>query len=183
MKSHIIGVPILLISIVFFMQGCKGCSPSGIRDAAESREFYPSPPIEDLPPSRSQSGSNVVSMTPVGGVYQIPITINGHRMYFIFDTGASSITISLVEAMFLKRQGSLQNADILGQSEFMVADGSIHEGTIINLREVQIGNRTLNDVEALVIANQDAPLLLGQSALQSFGRVTIDYQRSLIIFD
>lgn len=40
-------------------------------------------------------------MTKVNGVYQIPVLVNGAQMFFIFDTGASIISISNVEASFL----------------------------------------------------------------------------------
>ena len=59
----------------------------------------------------------------------------------------------------------------------------ISEGTIINLTSVKIGNRVLNDVQACVIQVQNAPLLFGQSALQKFGKVSIDYDRNEITFE
>lgn len=104
-------------------------------------------------------------------------------MNFIFDTGASDITISEVEAVFLLRQGTLTNEDIMGTEYYRIADGSISEGTVINLKTVKIGNRTLHNVKASVIHNMQAPLLLGQSALAQFGRVSIDYDRKEIVFE
>ena len=129
------------------------------------------------------SSSNLIKMKPMGGVYEIPIKINGVAMNFIFDTGASSISISSTEALFLIKQGKILEQDILGSVNFSDATGRISEGTMINLREVQIGNRTLNNVEASVVHTIDAPLLLGQSALAEFGKVTIDYKNNTLSFE
>jgi aspartyl protease family protein len=104
-------------------------------------------------------------------------------MNFIFDTGASDITISATEAMFLYKQGTLQQEDILGTQQYQIADGSISEGTIINLRTVKIGKKTLKNVKASIVHNMEAPLLLGQSALAQFGKVSIDYNKNEITFD
>lgn len=126
---------------------------------------------------------NKVIMTPMGGVYEIPIKINGVNMDIIFDTGASNISISETEVRFLWKQGKLDEDDILGSMQFKDATGKISEGTVINLRAVQIGNRVINDVEASVVHNSQAPLLLGQSALARFGKVTIDYNKNILSFE
>ena len=123
-----------------------------------------------------------IKMRKNNGVYYVPIKVNGVDMEFIFDTGASDITISLVEAMFLYKQGTLTDEDIIGSQYYQTADGNIHEGTVINLKTVQIADKTLNNVRASVVDNMDAPLLLGQSALSKFGTVSIDYSNNTITF-
>lgn len=134
-------------------------------------------------PKSNWNVKSVVKMNKKYGVYEVPIEINGSKMFFIFDTGASDITISLTEATFLYKQGTLTGDDLLGTQQYQIADGSISEGTIINLKTVKIGNRTLANVQASVVHNMGAPLLFGQSALAQFGKVTIDYNRSEIIFE
>lgn len=133
---------------------------------------------------RISSGNRIViKMNKKHGVYHVPCKINGTEMEFIFDTGASDITISATEAIFLIKQGKLIEEDILGTREYQIADGSIHEGTIINLRTVEIGNRKLENVHASIVDNMEAPLLLGQSALSKFGKISIDYNKNEIIFE
>lgn len=123
-------------------------------------------------------------MEKVGGVYQVPLLINGVKMFFIFDTGASSIAISETEALFLYKQGKLKDEDILGKQNFIDANGDISEGTLINLRKVEIGDRVLRNVQASITHNLNAPLLFGQSALERFGRIEIDNKNGkLIIHD
>jgi len=117
------------------------------------------------------------------GVKYIWIEINGLRLKFIFDTGASSICISSAEATVLYRQGTLQRDDILDIQYFQDATGRVSAGTRINLRTVKIGDRILRNIEAIVIDNSEAPLLLGQSALEKFGKISIDNQKGEIIFE
>ncbi|NLP59326.1 TIGR02281 family clan AA aspartic protease [Lutibacter sp. B1] len=113
-------------------------------------------------------------MEKVNGVYQIPCKVNGIEMKFIFDTGASDISISKTEANFLAKQGLLKEEDIIGTQKYQIADGSISEGTKIIIREIKIKDIFIRDVSATVIDNDNAPLLFGQSALSKFGRFEIE---------
>lgn len=123
-----------------------------------------------------------VTMRKDGGVYLVPINVNGLDLEFIFDTGASTICISSAEALVMLRQGKITEEDVLGQSQFQDATGGISVGTIIRLRSIEIGGITLHNVEANVVDNIQAPLLLGQTALSKFGKVTIDYDNNTIEF-
>jgi aspartyl protease family protein len=135
------------------------------------------------PTGRTRGGKSVIKMHNDNGVYYVPCKINGVEMQFIFDTGASDITMSATEAIFLYKQGKLSEDDILGTQQYQIADGSIHEGTIVLLQTVEIGNRKLNKVRASIVDNMEAPLLLGQSVLSKFGTISIDYKRNEIIFE
>lgn len=122
-------------------------------------------------------------MKKVNGVYTVPVTINGTPMSFILDTGASLISISSTEAEFMMKQGTFTEADIVGQSKFQDANGDITPGSIIRLKSVQIGDRVLENVHANVVSGNKAPLLLGQSALSQFGKISVDYRRNVVTFD
>ena len=124
-----------------------------------------------------------IHMKQSGGVYLVPITVNGLDLEFIFDTGASSISLSAAEATVMARQGKITEDDIVGEAQFYDANGDVSVGTIVTLRTVQIGDITLHNVEASVVDNIQAPLLLGQTALSKFGKVTIDYNNNTIEFN
>ena len=109
-----------------------------------------------------------------GGTFEIPCDINGLALQMIFDTGASDVTISSVEANFMFKNGYLSEKDIKGKKYYQIANGQISEGTTITLREVKIGDAVLHNVDASVVKSQRAPLLLGQSAMERFGTITID---------
>ena len=109
-----------------------------------------------------------------GGTFEIPCDINGLALQMIFDTGASDVTISSVEANFMFKNGYLSEKDIKGKKYYQIANGQISEGTTITLREVKIGDAILHNGDASVVKSQKAPLLLGQSAMERFGTITID---------
>ena len=132
---------------------------------------------------RKVGGHSKVNMRKEGGVYHVPVTVNGLNLDFVFDTGASSISLSAAEATVMARQGKITEDDIVGQAQFSDANGDISVGTVVTLRTVQIGDITLHNVEASVVDNIQAPLLFGQSALAKFGKVTIDYNKNTIEFN
>lgn len=109
-----------------------------------------------------------------GGTYEVPCMVNGLPLMMIFDTGAADVTISTVEASFMFKNGYLKDSDIKGSRNYVTADGGVHAGTVITLKEVKLGDAVLKNVQASVVHNQKAPLLLGQSVLERFGKITID---------
>lgn len=165
------------VSVLF--SGCSGCSKSGrLRRTPISSSVQPSNEIKNLP-----AGKTVVHMSKESGVYKIPVRINGVPMDFIFDTGAGLISISNVEASYLFKQGKLTDEDIIGTSDFIDANGNVSAGGIIRLKEVTISNRTIYNINANVVNNSKAPLLFGQSALEKFGNISIDYKSNTITFE
>lgn len=167
---------LLLISTLLY--GCEGCSSSGSRRRERMRDQTPT-----SEPATGKHGKTVVKMEKEDGVFYIPTEVNGVKMRFIFDTGASMISLSQTEASFLARQGLLTEADVEGTGQFSDANGDISEGTLVRLRSVKIGDRELHDVQASVVGNMRAPLLLGQTALAKFGKISIDYKAGTITFE
>ena len=108
-----------------------------------------------------------------GGVLTMPCTVNGLRLRFIFDTGASSVSISSTEAMFMLKNGYLDESDIGGEVQSVIANGDIVEGTEITLKTMEVGGIVLKDVEAIVSHDLEAPLLFGQSAIRQLGTIQI----------
>ena len=168
---------VLMASIL--LPGCSGCSKSGrMRRTPMSSSVQNGNEVKSIPP-----GKTVVQMRKESGVYKIPVSINGVPMDFIFDTGAGLISISNVEASYLYKQGKLTDEDIIGTSDFIDANGNVSAGGIIRLKEVTISNRTIYNINANVVNNSKAPLLFGQSALEKFGNISIDYKNNIITFE
>lgn len=124
--------------------------------------------------SCQQDSEVKVKMEKVGSVYMVPAKVNGLPLKFIFDTGASEVSISMTEAVFMAKNGYLEEKDIKGTSFAQLADGSVMENTVIRLKTIEVGELTIHDVEASVAHNLDAPLLLGQSAIKKLGRIEFD---------
>jgi aspartyl protease family protein len=172
---------IVLLFFACFFYSCSGCSKSG--RLSPSKSNLESDRGNSVKDNVRNGNAVVIKMKKENGVYKIPVRINGIIMDFIFDTGAGIISISDLEATFLYKQGKITKEDIIGSEKFQDATGTISDGAIINLKEVSIGNRTLYNVRASVTDNINAPLLLGQSALEKFGKITIDYANEEVIFE
>lgn len=170
---------ILLISMLLI--SVMSCNDNNIKSSiVESNSD--SIPMQD---STSVQDSSMVrigtKMEKSGGVYLLPCVVNAVKMNFIFDTGASNVSISLTEALFLLKNGYLEDYDILGSSLSQVADGSIVENTEINLHSIEVNGIIITDVKAVVSNSIDAPLLLGQSAIQKLGKIEISGDSLYII--
>jgi clan AA aspartic protease (TIGR02281 family) len=122
-----------------------------------------------------------IPFTKESGVYKVKCQINGLPLHFVFDTGASDVTLSMTEASFMMKNGYLSGNDVIGSQRYMDADGDISVGTVINLKDVNFGGQTLKNVRASVVRNQKAPLLLGQSVLGRLGKIEIDNQKHVLI--
>ena len=114
------------------------------------------------------------------GICKVKCSINGLPLHFVFDTGASDVTISNVEATFMMKNGYLNSKDVVGSQRYMDANGDINVGTVINLKKVAFGDMELNNVRASVVRSQKAPLLLGQSILGRLGKIEIDNSTHVI---
>ena len=126
---------------------------------------------------------DIVKMEKSGGVYLIPCKVNGLPLKFIFDTGASDVSISLTEALFMLKNGYLKESDIRGTVYYSIANGEIAEGTKINIQKIEVGKQILYNVEASIVHSTEAPLLFGQSAMERFGKFTMDYSNSNLIIN
>ena len=121
-----------------------------------------------------------IPFTKSGGVTKVDCTINDLPLNFIFDTGASDVTISQVEANFMYKNGYLDSRDIVGKKTYQVATGAIAVGTTIILKEIEFAGLILRDVRASVVESQNAPLLLGQTVLQRLGKIEIDNTQRIL---
>lgn len=124
-----------------------------------------------------------------GGVKFVHVKVNGVGWDMIFDTGCSGTLLSLSEARYLYEKGLLSDNDILGFAHSQIADGSIVENMVVNLRKVSIiaeNGESIDcyNVTATVSNNIQAPLLLGNEVLDNVAYdYTIDNARKVISFN
>lgn len=121
-----------------------------------------------------------------GGVKVIPVKLNGVTMNMIYDTGCSGLHISLNELQTLAKNGKVNQDDVLGVSYSTIADGSIVQSGLINIKQIEIGTGdeliVLDNVQASVALNQDAPILLGNAVLDELASVEVDNVEKTINF-
>lgn len=137
----------------------------------------------EISPDKKEKVNIVTSDIPFtreGGVCKVACKINGLPLHFIFDTGASDVTLSMVEATFMMKNGYLSKKDVVGSQHYMDANGNVSVGTVICLKKVNFGDLELNNIRASVVKNQKAPLLLGQSVLGRLGKIEINNSKRVL---
>ena len=123
-----------------------------------------------------------IPMTLSQGVYTMPCKVNGLKLNFIFDTGASGVSISSTEALFMIKNGYIHETDFGDPVNLQIANGDVIDGMIITLKEVKIGETTLSNVEATVVNSLTAPLLMGQSVLNRLGIIEFNYKTQTLTY-
>lgn len=134
--------------------------------------------------SYAQNGDEVVvPFRNENGVKYVQVKVNGVGFEMIFDTGCSGALISVAEANYLYQKGKLTEDDILGMAQSQIADGSVVENMVVNLKEVVINDQILcPNVQATVSGNINAPLLLGNEILDRLATIKIDNDQEALIF-
>lgn len=134
--------------------------------------------------SYNSSDEVIVPFTEQGGVKLIDVTVNQEfTIKMIIDSGCSSTLISIAEARFLYEKGGLTQEDILGTAQSKIADGTIVENMVVNLKELVIGGKIVcSNVIAVVSPNAQAPLLLGNEVLDRTPSYSVDNQNKVIKF-
>lgn len=171
---------VLILSTIFLLLGCNNHQTVDYSWDTVDDEDVEEAELSEL------SGQNYIAVPYTemyGNTIMLPVKINGVGLDMIFDTGATSTCITVAEAQYLYDKGRLSEEDILDVQAYQTADGNIRVGLRIVLREVAIGESILlNDVEALVVEDQLAPLLLGQSVLKNFKEVSVDRKNRVVKF-
>jgi hypothetical protein len=116
-----------------------------------------------------------------GGVLTVSVRVNDAiSLPFVVDSGASDVSITYDVYLTLQRMGSVSPTDIIGYSNYSLADGSTLREPNLRIRSLRIGNIELRDVYCSV-APARGDLLLGQSALSRLPRWSIDFQRRVLL--
>mgnify|MGYP003576598669 FL=1 len=119
----------------------------------------------------------------MGGVFVLSARLNGStRVYFIVDSGAATVQIPEEAVEEMKRNGTLTDADFMGQRRFILADGRTMQQRVFRLRSLQIGDRIMENVLATMGAPKSRALL-GQSFLRRLNWWKIDNVRNAIEFE
>lgn len=134
----------------------------------------------------SNTGTIDVPFKLESGVKYVQVKINGLSTDMVFDTGCSTTLISVLEAQQLVKRGLLSKEDFFGTTEAIIADGSVVEDAVFNIRTLELtdGNRTIicRNVLTQVSSNAEAPVLLGNGVLDRVASYTIDNDAKVIRF-
>jgi peptidoglycan hydrolase-like protein with peptidoglycan-binding domain len=136
-----------------------------------------------ITPLTTTNSSTSVRLTRDAGTFKIPVRINGVlELQFTVDSGASDVTIPADVVMTLIRTGTISDSDFIGEQTYRLADGSTVKSRTFRIRQLQVGTRTIENVLGSV-ANVEGSLLLGQSFLSRFRRVSFDYEQGVLVLE
>lgn len=169
--------PLITIGMAICYMTLTSCNNNGTFDINEYIEY------SDY---ETETSSNDIRIpyTLHGGVKNIKCLLNGTILTdMILDSGCSGTLIPIEEAHYLYSKGVLTEEDFMGTSQAMIADGSIVENMVFNIRSLVIGGELeCKDVTVTVSANPGAPLLLGNEILDRLPKYTVDNINQEIIF-
>jgi aspartyl protease family protein len=116
----------------------------------------------EITPTRATSaGDGTVTLYKGGdGHFVVDGQVNGKRVRFLVDTGASDVALSVDEA---ERIG-IDTRRLTFNRPYMTANG-MTIGASIRLQRVTVGDITIQDVEASVMPTESGMALLGMSFL------------------
>lgn len=125
---------------------------------------------------------NVIPVTIDDNGIHLKVKVNGLPIDFILDTGCSDMQMSSAEFNFLIKENLIKtDEDFISHSETKIANGDKVESDFYNIKTVEIKNNVMSNVICNVVDNPNAPALLGQSVLSKLGKITIDYNKKLLI--
>lgn len=129
----------------------------------------------------SSAQAEEIAMRKSGGVYEVPVTINGIlKLNFIVDSGAAEVFVPSEVFMTLLHSDTLSNQDFLPGKTYVLADGSKVKSQRFIIRRMKVGSYIVKNVTAS-ISPLGSSLLLGQSFLEKVGEWRIDSKRQLFI--
>jgi clan AA aspartic protease (TIGR02281 family) len=125
--------------------------------------------------------TTTVPMKKDGGVYVVPVAVNGDvTLDCIVDSGASDVNIPADVFEALVRDGAVRQSDLLGTRLYTLADGSSERGRVVRIKSLKVGNVVVHDVVAS-IGGDDSNGLLGQSFLGRFRSWSLDNGRHALV--
>lgn len=167
-------------------QSARGLAVTGLLGEADARMIEQEVMASGLPDRAGPSApaplwTEEIPLKNDGGVYMAPVRINrAITLDFIVDSGAADVLIPVDVAMTLTRAGTIAEGDFIGDQEYRLGDGSTLRSTRFILRELNVGNKVLQNVVASIGSVKGEPLL-GQSFLARFGSWSIDNNRHVLV--
>ena len=124
-----------------------------------------------------------IALIKEGGTFKVPVLINGTLpLNFTVDSGAAHVSIPADVVTTLVRTGTITNADFLGDRTYGLADGSTVKYKTFRIRQIKVGDRVIENVLG-TMADVNGSLLLGQSFLSRFKRVSFDYSLGVLVLE
>ena len=136
------------------------------------------------PEPKSSAGPWIsVPLEKSAGTYVVQIEVNrAITLNFTIDSGATDVAVPVDVFSTLRRKGTIQDADIIGEQTYVLADGSTQKTFTFTIRSLKVSNLVIENVRGGVAPLQ-ASLLLGQSFLERFKSWSIDNTKHVLLLE
>lgn len=108
--------------------------------------------------------------------------INGYNEDFAYDKTALQ-EISLQKAMDLLKWGAISKEDFEGDPEQVLANNTIADKAVINIKEITIANKTVNDIQLTVNYKLRYNLVFGDELMKKFGTFNFNTKTKLLTIE
>jgi clan AA aspartic protease (TIGR02281 family) len=125
-------------------------------------------------------GQLIIPKDPQSNVFRLKCKVNGESLFFIFDTGASNVAMSKKEFNELLKLGKISEKNIIGKVNYTIANGTQEEGLSVIIDTLEIEGLYLRNLQATIVDNDKAPLLLGMNVISQLGEVVINNDKIII---
>ena len=137
--------------------------------------------VPSLPQISGAPGT--ILLVKEGGTFKVPVLINGIiPLHFTVDSGASDVSIPSDVVTTLVRTGTITDGDFMGEQTYVLADGSRVKSKTFLIRSLKVGDKVVENVLGSV-ADVKGSLLLGQSFLSRFKKVSFDYSQGTLVLE
>jgi peptidoglycan-associated lipoprotein len=119
---------------------------------------------------------------PKTGIYISSCVIEGYNEEFAYDK-TSQPMISLDKALDLLKWGAISKDSFEGDPEKILADNTIADRAIINIKEIRIANKTVKDVQLKVTHKLNYDLVFGDDFLKQFGNYSYNTETKKLTFE
>src|SRR5271166_2800447 len=128
-------------------------------------------------PIATEMPQDEVHLQLYNGIFAVPVVINGAiSIPFVLDSGAADVQLPAAVVLTLVRSGTLSEGDFIGESSYILANGSTLRSARFNIRELRVGDHVVRNVAASV-GSVSSDALLGQSFLSRLPSWTLDNRR------
>ncbi len=108
--------------------------------------------------------------------------INSYNEDFAYDR-TSSAMISLDKAMDLLKWGAISKDDFDGNPEEILVDNSIRDKAVINIKEINIANKSVKNIKVQVNHKLRYGLVFGDRLMKQLGKYTYNTKTSILTID
>ncbi len=141
----------------------------GLRDTLD-RQLFVGSRVE-------AKGDRIIITRAPDGHFYLPLEIDGVKLRFLVDTGASNIVLSARDAGRI----GIDTTRLVAVGEAMTANGPVAIAPV-TLRNVRLAGHELGRVRAFVSEGEMDVSLLGMDFLRRFGRISIEGDRMVLEF-